>query len=400
MRRHNNDGLRKLCDCPRRGWAKCSHPWHFNFKWNGEYFRFSLERSIRQIVRGTDGKWQRDRSTLGDPITSKTAADSERDRLRAAIRQGTLQRAEVVRPQRETLTLAQLMETYRKRYIVVQRPNTHNKHGDAKGNLKSQIALILRTELERPDGTRLAFGEWPVVDITSDSIEQFQRARMARGVVAANRDLALLGSMFSWAVRRDHIDRTPFKKGTEVVVRLKKETKRSRRLRPGEADQLLAGCSTSLRVIVEAALETGCRKGELLSLQWSQVRFEPKAELFLPAQKTKTKTDRIVPMSSRLKAILEMRRQGPDGKDHPQDSFVLGNEAGERVMSFKRAWEAAVLRAHGHKPTYVIKTRTRLDGRARKVKTGVLTPESRAIFRTIGLHFHDLRREAGVSLAR
>jgi hypothetical protein len=38
-------------------------------------------------------------------------------------------------------------------------------------------------------------------------------------------------------------------------------------------------------------------EGALLSLQWSQVRFQPKAELFLPAQKTKRKTDRVVPMS-------------------------------------------------------------------------------------------------------
>jgi len=34
------------------------------------------------------------------------------------------------------------------------------------------------------------------------------------------------------------------------------------------------------------------RKGELLSLQWSQIRFSPRAEPFLPAQKTKAKKDR------------------------------------------------------------------------------------------------------------
>ena len=30
--RHHNDGLRKICGCPRRQWAKCRHPWHFSFK--------------------------------------------------------------------------------------------------------------------------------------------------------------------------------------------------------------------------------------------------------------------------------------------------------------------------------------------------------------------------------
>jgi len=32
-------------------WNKCSHPWHFNFKWNGERYRFSLERHVGRIAR-------------------------------------------------------------------------------------------------------------------------------------------------------------------------------------------------------------------------------------------------------------------------------------------------------------------------------------------------------------
>jgi integrase len=52
-----------------------------------------------------------------------------------------------------------------------------------------------------------------------------------------------------------------------------------------------------------------------------------------------------------------------------------------KVQSTKRAWARAVLKAHGHKPTYT--------------KTMNLTPESRAELKTVNLHFHDLRREAG-----
>ena len=53
------------------------------------------------------------------------------------------------------------------------------------------------------------------------------------------------------------------------------------------------------------ARQTGCRKGELLTLQWSQVRMTGRAEINLPASKTKTKRDRVVPISTPLKAILE-----------------------------------------------------------------------------------------------
>src|SRR5438552_3452928 len=41
--RHNNDGLSKRCDCPRRQWLKCDHPWHFDF-YKRKKFRFSLDK--------------------------------------------------------------------------------------------------------------------------------------------------------------------------------------------------------------------------------------------------------------------------------------------------------------------------------------------------------------------
>jgi hypothetical protein len=70
MPRHRNGGLRKRCGCPRKNWTKCSHPWHFNFKWRGLHYRLSLEREA------------------GRPITGKTDAQAEAERIRNAIRDG------------------------------------------------------------------------------------------------------------------------------------------------------------------------------------------------------------------------------------------------------------------------------------------------------------------------
>ena len=67
---HSNRGLRKVCSCPRRNWAKCSHPWHFSFRWKGKSYRFSLTRFT------------------GKAINSKTDADDTADRLRTQIREG------------------------------------------------------------------------------------------------------------------------------------------------------------------------------------------------------------------------------------------------------------------------------------------------------------------------
>jgi integrase len=85
-----------------------------------------------------------------------------------------------------------------------------------------------------------------------------------------------------------------------------------------------------LRDFIITLLDTGCRKGELLNLRWRDVRLDKRPEIVLQAQATKTNTMRVVPVSKRVKAILEMRRHGPDGKELGPDCYVFGNEIGER----------------------------------------------------------------------
>ena len=162
-----------------------------------------------------------------------------------------------------------------------------------------------------------------------------------------------------WAIADGLVARSPFRVGDVAVVRLARETARSRRLQPGEAERL-TGAARGLVPLITAALETGCRLGELLSLQWYQVRLTPRAELFLPAQKTKAKKDRRVPISSPLREVLDARRCDPAGQPLPPDAFVFGDEIGRRRQSIKIAWRLTCRRAQIY-----------------------------------DLHFHDLRRGAG-----
>ena len=169
-------------------------------------------------------------------------------------------------------------------------------------------------------------------------------------------------------------------------MKLSKETARARRLRPAEGnapseeETLLAAAGPCLHALIIAALETGMRRGELLSLQWNQIRWAPKAEIILPAFKTKARKDRRIPISSRMKGVLEMRRLDPSGRAHPSEAFIFGNEVGERVVNFRQAWESVVLKGNGLAATW---------------KQGKLTAESRKHLKGVDLHFHDLRREAG-----
>ena len=349
MSRHSDtDNVKKLCPCGRKKWSTCAHPWYIDFQAPSDHARLAKVRYRPNL----DKLIQRHPADF-------TEAKAEARRAIAAWLEG--QSAADVLPA-DRPTMATVLEAYR------TRPN-------ASPIDPYQLGTLTRFELRGPDGVR-PFGAWPAADVTTETIEQFRRQRP---LVGGNRDLALLRAMFNWAVLRGLVPSTPFRIGHVAAVKLAREEPRTRRLHPGEEEQLML-VAGGLRDVITGALETGCREGELLSLQWHQVRFSPRAELFLPAQKTKAKKDRRIPLSSPLPAVLERRRCDPAGEPLPATAFVFGDAIGRRVGGFKRAWCTAVLKAHGHTPTYI--------------KTN-LTPASRAALQAIGLHFHDLRREAG-----
>ena len=105
--RHHNNGLRKICGCPRRTWAKCAHPWHFNFKWEGRSYRFSLDREV------------------GKRLASKADAEAEADRLRSEIRHHTFRAKPTAQPATAAgLTFSAFGEKFVKGYSKETRHKT------------------------------------------------------------------------------------------------------------------------------------------------------------------------------------------------------------------------------------------------------------------------------------
>ena len=103
-------------------------------------------------------------------------------------------------------------------------------------------------------------------------------------------------------------------------------------------------------------------------------------ELHVRAENAKDRDPRVVPISTRLAAVLEMANVDPAGRRYPASAYVFGL-LGTPVKGIKKAWETCVLRAHGQEPQW-------LPG-------GKLSAESRSALARIDLHFHDLRHEAG-----
>jgi hypothetical protein len=99
-----------------------------------------------------------------------------------------------------------------------------------------------------------------------------------------------------------------------------------------------------------------------------------RGEIVLRAEQTKDREKRIIPISSRLRRVLEMRRNAPDGRPLPPTAHVFGDEIGHRVGSVRRAWQTAVLRAHGHKPVWIWKKKQRPNDKG----STKLSPESQA----------------------
>ena len=54
---------------------------------------------------------------------------------------------------------------------------------------------------------------------------------------------------------------------------------------------------------------------------------------------------RVIPVSSELRAVLEMRRTDPKGEEFSPDAYVFGNAVGERRVTIKTAWRNTCRRA-------------------------------------------------------
>ena len=166
---------------------------------------------------------------------------------------------------------------------------------------------------------------------------------------------------FRWAAKKGYIERSPIGEDSQTLKR-GRPGKRHRRLaplvldaqgrvvEPSEEDRLLAAAPSHLYRLIVAALETACRQGELLALTWADVDLDGR-RLRIRAETAKDAEERVLPISERLAAVLEMARTDPAGERYPGTAFVF-RRVGQPVGSIKKTWESTVLKAHGHTPTW------------------------------------------------
>jgi integrase len=187
---------------------------------------------------------------------------------------------------------------------------------------------------------RRFFGQMPASRVGTTAIQRYIAARRASGRQNAtiNRELSLL--------------RRAFRLGAECsppkVLRVPKIPKLEEgNVRKGffeHADFLRVreALPDYLRPVVTFAYWTGCRKGEILSLQWRQVDLTEGIVQLAPGE-TKNDEARVIPLASELLSVLTLQKEARDIR-FPDCPWVF-DRAGERIVDFRTAWESACMRA-------------------------------------------------------
>jgi len=124
-----------------------------------------------------------------------------------------------------------------------------------------------------------------------------------------NREMACLRHMLNKAVQWEQMEMNPFDKGKSL--RMKENNQRLRFLSQDEITSLRDASTPYLKNIVDCALNTGMRKGEILSLKWGHIK---NGMIYL--RKTKTDEPRQIPINDALQVVFD------DLKEHGEPSNV------------------------------------------------------------------------------
>jgi integrase len=223
-----------------------------------------------------------------------------------------------------TTTLKELLEKYRENY-----------------QNQSSYQTMKRFSLEN---FRSYFGEdTKLYNIKYMDLEtyrnHFQRKATKSGGIRANatinREIACLRHLFSKAIEWEMIERNPFDSGKTLLT--KENNRRYRYLDKDEIDRLLESCVNGYtRDIIITVINTGMRRQEVLSLNWSQIRNG-----FIYLSRTKTDESRQIHINDDLAELFKDIRK----RNQLRSDYVFCDKIGKPFTEIKRSFHAALRKA-------------------------------------------------------
>ncbi len=198
-------------------------------------------------------------------------------------------------------------------------------HSKPNNKLEGKFAGAIISTLKK------SFRDYYLTEITPLLIEKFKAERIKEvSPATVNRSLTILKSMFNRA-----IDWGKFQ-GVNPVTKVKyfkENNERVRFLEKNEIIKLLSACRGNLKSIIIVALNTGMRKGEILSLKWRDCDFK-RDVIYL--RDTKNGEAREVPINEQVKTTLIRVRK------HPKCEYIFFKKNGERLKDIRTSFFTAL----------------------------------------------------------
>ena len=197
---------------------------------------------------------------------------------------------------------------------------------------------------------REAFGGRKLSQITYLDMETYRNRRKAvplksgkpRAEASVNYEMAVFSHILAKAVEWGLLENNPFKKGKGLMFRV--DNGRTRYLSEPEIAALMKACddlkihSPHLKAIVETALLTGMRRGEVLGLKWEDIKGD---FIYLKGDKTKSAKGRQIPVNDRLAEVFREVRRVHGLKP----GFVFCDAQGRRFQDVRSSFGKVLRRA-------------------------------------------------------
>lgn len=181
-----------------------------------------------------------------------------------------------------------------------------------------------------------------IADIVRADVRAYLVARQGQGVMAstAKRELRF----FSAAINFVSAEYSLPLSNPVLGIAFGKPEARVRWITHQQAAELVAASSLHaktplLPAFIRLALNTGCRKGELLGLEWSRVDFERRF-FRLDAVHTKGRKRRVIPLNDDALSALQLLRDWVEST-HPHSPWVFTGKMGKRFTTFKTGFTNA-----------------------------------------------------------
>jgi integrase len=179
------------------------------------------------------------------------------------------------------------------------------------------------------------FGNIPLNRFNSLIVERYQTELISLELKPAsvNKNISILKSMIAKAAEWDMVGDEILKR-VRKVKQLQENNRRLRYLSKEECWKLLEACTAHLKPIVVCALNTGMRKGEILSLKWDNVDLR---HGFILLEITKNGDRREIPINGFLHDSLErLALNNIEGHKH-----VFHEKDGKALQGVRRSFKTA-----------------------------------------------------------